>query len=227
MDSTAIDPGIETASDTGNPAKLAETALPHGDPNALFDAWMAEARAAEPNDSNAMALATATPAGIPSVRMVLLKGHEGGDTHDGAGAFRFYTNARSRKGGEIAANPQAALLFHWKSLRRQIRIEGPLSEVEPALADAYFHSRARDSQLGAVASQQSDPLDSRQTFVDAYEATVAAFAGREVIRPAHWKGFRLIPTAMEFWCDRPNRLHDRRRYVFTPGAGWASTLLYP
>ena len=208
-------------------AALAETALPHGDPHALFDAWMAEARASEPNDSNAMALATATAEAIPSVRMVLLKGHEGAETHDGAGAFRFYTNARSRKGAEIAANPRAALLFHWKSLRRQIRIEGPLSEVVAATADAYFHSRARDSQLGAVASQQSAPLDSRQTFVDAYAAAVARFEGGEVERPAHWKGFRLIPTAMEFWCDRANRLHDRRRYVFTPGAGWASTLLYP
>tara|TARA_B100000678_G_scaffold250966_1_gene226065 strand:- start:3399 stop:4016 length:618 start_codon:yes stop_codon:yes gene_type:complete len=195
------------------------SALPHGDPLALFDTWMTEARASEPNDSNAMALATATPEGRPSVRMVLLKGH-------GSEGFTFYTNAHSRKGEEIRANMHAALLFHWKSLRRQIRIEGPLSQVADATADEYFHSRARESQLGAVASDQSRPLEDRAVFVDRYRAAEKRFEGQEVDRPAYWTGFTLVPERIEFWLNRDNRLHDRR--VFTrEGDGWSSTLLYP
>ena len=206
---------------------LATSTLPHADPFAVFDAWFAEARRTEPNDSNAMALATATPDGVPSVRMVLLKGH---GVHLGeGGGFVFYTNSHSRKGAELLANPQAALLFHWKSLRRQVRIEGQVARVSDVDADAYFASRARDSQLGAVASDQSAPLDSRETFLARFAEAEARFAGREVERPNHWLGFCLVPRAIEFWQDREHRLHDRRRYLRDPAAagGWTSTLLYP
>jgi len=202
------------------PGQFAEV-IPHGDPLALFDAWYAEARGSEPNDANAMALATATAEGAPSVRMVLLKGH-------GPEGFAFYTNSHSRKGREILANPQAALLFHWKSLRRQVRIEGALTSLDAADADAYFASRARDSQIGAVASDQSAPLDARATFLARFEAAEERFAGGPVERPAHWHGFRLTPRAIEFWHDRPHRLHERRLFTRADAGGaWASTLLYP
>ena len=194
--------------------------LPGTDPLALFDAWFAEAREAEPNDANAMALATATPDGRPSARMVLLKGH-------GPGGFVFYTNSESRKGEEIRANPQAALLFHWKSLRRQVRIEGSLTEVTAAEADAYFASRHPLSQLGSAASDQSRPLDDRQTYLDRVAALAARYEGQDIPRPRHWTGFRLAPEAIEFWLDRANRLHERRRFVRGSDRGWNSTLLYP
>ena len=194
--------------------------LPGTDPLALFDAWFAEAREAEPNDANAMALATATPDGCPSARMVLLKGH-------GPDGFVFYTNSESRKGEEIRANPQAALLFHWTSLRRQVRIEGSLNEVTAAEADAYFASRHPLSQLGSAASDQSRPLDDRQTYLDRVAALAARYDGQDIPRPPHWTGFRLAPEAIEFWLDRANRLHERRRFVRGSDRGWNSTLLYP
>lgn len=215
------------ATDPSSEAQVASEAIPHQHPFALFDAWFQEARAAEPNDANAMALATATPDGRPSVRMVLLKGH-GADLGE-RGGFVFYTNSHSRKGGELAVNPHAALLFHWKSLRRQVRIEGTLTQVGSEDADAYFASRARDSQLGALASDQSAPLDSRETFLARYADLREAYAGRDVARPAHWTGYLLSPDALEFWIDRPHRLHERRRFAWDDRAigGWTSTLLYP
>jgi pyridoxamine 5'-phosphate oxidase len=189
------------------------------DPISLFDQWFAEARAAEPNDPEAMALATADESGQPSVRMVLLKDH-------GPGGFTFYTNGQSAKGEQIAANPRAALLFHWKTLRRQVRVEGHVEPVGEAEADAYFATRARDSQLGAWASEQSRPLDARATFEQRFEDTTQRFEGREVPRPPHWRGYRVVPDRMEFWSDRPHRLHERRLFV-RDDAGWREGLLYP
>jgi pyridoxamine 5'-phosphate oxidase len=190
------------------------------DPFALFDTWFAEARETEPNDSNAMALATADAEGRPSVRMVLLKGH-------GRDGFVFYTNRESRKAGEMAANPHAALLFHWKSRRRQIRIEGSLSLASDAESDAYFASRSRDSQLGAWASDQSRPLDSRATFEARFEEVQARFEGQDVPRPPHWGGYRLTPSHIEFWQDRAHRLHERRVFDLAGDGTLSEGLLYP
>lgn len=204
-----------------DPLETEQSALPESQPFALFAAWLAEAHGREPHDANAMALATATPDGRPSVRMVLLKEH-------GPQGFVFYTNAQSRKGAEILANPHAALLFHWKSLRRQVRVEGTLSEVSAGEADAYFSSRPRVSQLGSAASDQSRPLAQRKTYLERVAALAAAHPDGSIPRPAHWTGFRLVPHAIEFWLDRPNRLHDRRRFTrAADGDGWVSTLLYP
>ncbi len=189
------------------------------DPFALFDAWFAEAKAAEPNDPDAMALATARTDGRPSVRMVLLKGN-------GAAGLDFYTNLDSRKGEELAANPQAAVLFHWKSLRRQVRFEGPVEPLPDAAADSYFASRGRDSQVGAWASDQSRPLASRAEFEARCEAVRERYEGADVPRPERWGGFRLKPETIEFWTDRPHRLHERRLFTRTAD-GWDEGLLYP
>ena len=209
-------------------AQLADSVLPAGaDPFALFEDWFADAQVGEINDPNAMALATATPNGAPSVRMVLLKGH--GREEIAGGGFTFFTNAQSRKGGQIRANMQAALLFHWKSLRRQIRIEGPLTEVSPERADAYFHSRPYKSQVGSAASEQSRPLAERQAYLDKVQELWAAHENEgKVPRPPHWTGFTLCPTRIEFWIDRDNRLHDRREFTRgAPDQDWSDTLLYP
>jgi pyridoxamine 5'-phosphate oxidase len=193
---------------------------PETDPFARFASWMAEAEAREPNDPNAMALATATPDGRPSVRMVLLKGVD-------ARGFTFFTNLESRKGQEARSNPFVALCFHWKSLRRQVRIEGPSEPVTDIEADAYFHSRARGSQIGAWASLQSQPLDARATL----EQRMAAFEAQypeEIPRPPHWSGLRVVPLRLEFWSDRPFRLHERHVYARPDAsAPWMRETLYP
>jgi pyridoxamine 5'-phosphate oxidase len=189
------------------------------DPFALFDAWYAEAKAAEINDPDAMALATATSDGAPSVRMVLLKGH-------GSEGFTFYTNADSRKGEELAANPRASLLFHWKSLRRQVRVEGSVDVVSSEEADAYFATRSRDSQIGAHASDQSRPLASRGEFVARIAKVAARYLVGPVPRPPRWNGFRVRPERIEFWTDKPHRLHERRLFERSDG-DWTEGLLYP
>lgn len=189
------------------------------DPIAFFESWFAEAKTTEPNDADAMALATATPDGKPSVRMVLLKGL-------GPDGFVFYTNKESRKGEQMAANGFAALGFHWKSLRRQVRVEGSLSEVDPATADAYFASRSRDSQISAWASEQSRPLTERTALLDRVEAAKARFDGGDVPRPPHWSGFRVSPDMIEFWLDQPHRMHDRLVYN-KKGNVWQTERLYP
>ena len=200
-------------------------AIVGSDPFALFDAWFTEAKKSEPNDPEAVAVATSTPDGFPSVRMVLMKDH-GAHLLGPEGGFVFYTNSHSRKGGELLANPRAAMLFHWKSLRRQIRIEGAIRQVPDEMADAYFASRSRDSQLGAHASNQSAPLSSRAAFLGDIARVTARHLIGPVPRPPHWTGFCLVPQAMEFWIDRSFRLHERRRFT-REGGDWTSTLLYP
>jgi len=192
---------------------------PAADPLALFAAWMADAEATEPNDPNAMTVATCTPDGRPSARIVLLKDYD-------AFGFVFYTNYEGRKGQELYANPYAALLFHWKTQQRQIRIEGPVTVVTDAEADAYYASRARISRLGAWASDQSRPLPDRSILEQRVREIDARHPGDSIPRPPHWTGFRVQPLVMEFWQDMPFRLHDRR--VYTAGAGgWTQQALYP
>lgn len=189
------------------------------EPYRLFSSWMAEAERSEPNDPNAMALATVDADGLPDVRMVLLK------EADAAG-FVFYTNTESAKGTELASNPKAAAVFHWKSLGRQIRLRGPVTRVSDREADAYFASRHRDSRIGAWASQQSRPLESRFALEKAVAFYAAKHAVGAIPRPPYWAGFRIAPVAMEFWQDRPFRLHDRVRFT-RAGEGWERARLYP
>lgn len=188
-------------------------------PFELFDEWLAAARGGEPNDAEAMALATCDAAGRIGCRMVLLKGH-------GANGFDFYTNEQSDKGTQLNERPTAALLFHWKSLRRQVRIEGAVERIPPDEADAYFASRSRESQLGAWASDQSRPLDARSTFEQRVADAAAEFADADVTRPPHWGGYRVVPERIEFWEDRPHRLHHRRLFT-RDGDDWREGLLFP
>jgi pyridoxamine 5'-phosphate oxidase len=189
------------------------------DPFSLFDEWFADAKASEPNDPDAMAFASADASGRPSVRMVLLR-------RAGPEGFGFFTNLDSRKGDELLANPHGALAIHWKSLRRQVRAEGPVEVVSDREADAYFAGRSRDSQVGSWASDQSRPLESREAFEQRYEEMRQRFEGEAVPRPPRWSGFRLIPDRIEFWSDRPHRLHERRLFI-RDGDGWNEGLLYP
>jgi pyridoxamine 5'-phosphate oxidase len=196
--------------------------LPDGaDPIALFGEWFEAAKASEPNDPNGMALATVDADGLPDVRMVLLKDLD-------ARGFTFYTNSQSAKGLELAANPSAALLFHWKSLRRQVRIRGPVEQVSDAESDAYFKSRARSAQIGAWASDQSRPMPDALTLARRVAEYGLKFGLGAVARPPHWFGYRVLPLSIEFWRDRPFRLHER--LVFSrakPGDDWTTARLYP
>lgn len=194
-------------------------AVDNADPISLFREWFAQARVREPNDGEAVALATADGDGQPNARMVLLKGVD-------ERGFVFYTNTESRKGNELTANPRAALCFHWKSLRRQIRVQGPAAPVDAAEADAYFATRARDSQIGAWASRQSRPLESRFALEKAVARFAAKFALGPIPRPPYWSGYRLRPGRIEFWEERPFRLHDRLVFV-REGEGWRQERLYP
>ncbi|GJE40669.1 pyridoxamine 5'-phosphate oxidase [Methylobacterium persicinum] len=189
------------------------------DPVALFAAWMREAEASEPEDPNAMALATADRDGLPDVRVVLLKAFD-------ERGFVFYTNTQSAKGEELAQNPQAALVLHWKSLRRQVRARGPIERVTDEEADAYFASRRRESRIGAIVSQQSRPLADRQTMMGEVAAVTERLGDGPVPRPSHWTGFRILPVSIEFWQNGDFRLHDRVRFV-RDGARWQGTRLYP
>ena len=189
------------------------------DPFALFDEWFAEARASEINDPEAMALASADANGRPSVRIVLLR-------HIGPDGFGFFTNLDSRKGAELAANPHGALAIHWKSLRKQVRAEGRVTQVSDEEADAYFASRSRDSRIGSWASDQSRPLESRELFERRVEEMQERFEGADVPRPPRWSGFLLSPEKIEFWSDRAHRLHERRLFTLEDGV-WTEGLLYP
>lgn len=196
-----------------------ETIFDRAEPVSLFIEWLSDAKATEPNDANAMALSTVDPAGAPDSRMVLLKDVD-------ARGFTFYSNSQSAKGQQLAQHEQAALLFHWKSLRRQVRVRGRVEPVSSVEADAYFASRARESRIGAWASDQSRPLEDRAALELAVARETARFDGGDVPRPEHWTGWRVIPDHVEFWRDRPFRLHDRLRFD-RAGPNWARTRLQP
>ena len=194
---------------------------PQADPIALFQAWLKEADAAEVNEANAMSLATVDADGLPDVRMVLLKGAD-------ARGFVFFSNAQSIKGRALAAHPVAALNFHWKSLRRAVRVRGPATQVSDAEADAYFATRAKDSQIGAWASAQSRPMEGRFVFEAQIAKYAAKYALTKVPRPPHWTGWRVTPLCIEFWRDRPFRRHDRLVYPRAEAAApWRSERLFP
>lgn len=191
------------------------------EPFQLFESWFKEAKAKEPNDPNGMALATADASGFPDVRMVLLK------SFDAAG-FVFYSSAESAKGRQLEANPRAAFVMHWKSLRRQVRVRGLVEKVSDAEADAYFQSRDRGARLGAWASQQSRPLEDRLALEKRIAEYAAKYGLGEVPRPEYWRGYRIVPLAIEFWRDRPFRLHDRLAFTRdAPGRAWSKSRLYP
>ncbi len=190
------------------------------EPFRLFSEWLADATKGELNDPNGVALATVDPDGMPDVRMVLLKGFD-------EQGFVFYTNFESAKGREILATMKAAMCFHWKSLRRQVRVRGPVEIVSDAEADAYFTTRPRGSRIGAWASKQSRPLESRFALEKAVAEYTARYAIGEIPRPSYWSGFRIVPQTIEFWHDRPFRLHDRILFSRTADGGWEKTRLYP
>lgn len=202
------------------PASNVPSLQPQADPIGFFRQWLSEAEAGEPNDPNAVALATTTPQGLPSIRMVLLKGLD-------ERGFVFYTNKQSRKGEELSANRHAALLFHWKSLRRQVRVEGPVEDVTETEADAYFATRSRASRLGAIASDQSRPLSGREELQSRLTEIEASYDGKDVPRPPHWSGYRVLPDMIEFWQDMPHRLHDRLVYRHDSERSWHTVRLYP
>ena len=222
MTKTTVIPASPSHTDYDASGRAAEPPLPDGaDPFALFGEWFEEAKAAEINDPNGMAVASVDADGLPDVRMVLLKDVD-------ARGFTFYTNLQSAKGVELLGQPKAALLFHWKSLRRQVRVRGDVEQVSEAEADAYFASRARHSQIGAWASDQSRPAPDRFALEKRVAEYALKFGVAKVPRPPHWSGFRLRPLAMEFWRDRPFRLHERLLFTrAAPDQAWGTSRLYP